>query len=143
MINKLTGEILDLKDVQPVTIVEQECKFQTHYNYTPQGGAEVNSGEYIIDDSQYIDFKKLLQRSANCSKEAQDFLGSIPVVDNVGGIDENQLQNVIDNNETGVFVDKSNELSTSEAESPAAQEASNPVDNSTDVVSEAETNSKE
>lgn len=143
VLNKLTGEFLKLKDVQPVTIVEQECKFQTHYNYIPQGGAEVNSGQYIVDDSEYIDFKKLLQRSAKCSKEARDFLSSIPVVDNLGGMDENQLQDVINNNETAVSVDKSDELSTSEVESPTAQETSNLVENSADVVSEAETNGKE
>lgn len=137
-------KVSDFLDEKILTVSEfPQKKFQTHYNYTPQGGSEVNSGQYIIDDSQYIDFKKLLQRSANCSKEARDFLSSIPVVDNVGGIDENQLQDVINNNETAVSVDKSNELSTGEVESPIAQETSNPVENSTDVVSEAETNGKE
>lgn len=140
-INSLTGEFVEAKNVQVVTLAEPEHKFQTRYNYKPQGGSEENSGEYIVDDSQYIDFKKLLQRSAQCSKEAVEFLSQIPVVDNVGGYDEKELQNVINNNETSVSVDKSDELSTGTTESPQeANEVVNPVENSTDVEAKAETN---
>lgn len=140
-INSLTGEFVEAKQVQVVTLAEPEYKFQTRYNYKPQGGSEENSGEYVVDDSQYIDFKKLLQRSAQCSKEATSFLASIPVVDNVGGIDEADLQNVIDNNETQVSVDNSSELSTGTTESPQeASEVVNPVENLPDVEAKAETN---
>lgn len=141
LLNKLTGELLDIKSVQPVTIVDEPLRFKTNYtDNSADGDAEVNSGEYIVDDSQYIDFKKLLQRSANCSKEAIDFLSQIPVVDNVGGIDEDDLQNVINNNETEVSVDKSENLSTGATESPQeANEVVNPVDKLPDVE-QSETN---
>lgn len=121
-VNILTGEFVETKQVQPVTVVQPEKKFQTRYNYIPLGTPEKNSGDYIIDDSQYIDFKKLLQRSAACSKESVDFLSSIPVVDNVGGIDEKDLDDIIKGTDTIVSVDKSNDLSTSTPERP--QEAS-------------------
>lgn len=145
MLNALTGELFDVTKVQPVTVVES-IKFRTNYtDNTVDNDAEINSGEYIIDDSQYIDFKKLLQRSAQCSKNPHqgvaDFLSQFPVVDNVGGIDEKDLQNVINNNETEVSEVSSNELSTGATERPQESgEVANPVENSTDGVSVAEPN---
>lgn len=147
ILNKLTGEILDIDKVTPVTVVEEQ-KFKTNYtNNTIDNDAEKNSGKYIIDDSQYIDFKKLLQRSAQCSKNPHqgvaEFLSQFPVVDNVGGIDEKDLQNVIDNNEMESSEVSSNELSTGATERPQESgEVANPVENSADVVGEAETNSE-
>lgn len=119
-------------------------KFKTNYTDNSKTyDAEVNSGDYIVDDSQYIDFKKLLQRSAQCEKSAVDFLSQIPVVDNVGGIDESDLSDVIKNTDVEVPEVQSEEISTSETESSQeAQEVSNPVDNSPDVSSVAETNGK-
>lgn len=140
-VNILTGEFVETKQVQPVTVVQHEKRFQTSYNYTPLGTPEKNSGEYIIDDSQHIDFKKLLQRSSACSKEAIDFLSMIPVVDNVGGIDEKDLDSVVKGTETIVSVDKSNDLATGVSES--SQEAivdTNPVDKEPDTSAKTEVN---
>lgn len=145
MLNSLTGEFIEIGKVQPVTVVES-VKFRTNYtDNVVDNDAERNSGEYIIDDSQYIDFKKLLQRSAQCSKNPSegvaDFLSQFPVVDNVGGIDEKDLQNVINNNGMEVSEVSSNELSTGTTERPQeAGEVVDPVENSTDVAGGAETN---
>lgn len=146
LLNEMTGEIIEEKDIQVVSMaIPAEIKFKTNYTNNEFGNAnEVNSGEYIIDDSQYIDFKKLLLDSAKRSKTAKDFLSKIPVVDDVGGIAENDLEKVISESQPSVNVDNSAELSTSTTEGPQeATEVVNPVDNSTDVASEAETNSKQ
>lgn len=137
VINRLTGELLDVKTVQPVVLVDAPLHFRTNYtDNSADGDAEINSGEYIIDDSQYIDFKKLLQRSAQCSKEAIDILSKYPVVDNVGGYDEKSLDDVVN----GFVSDNSVDLSTSATESPQeANEVANPVDKSP-VVELSETN---
>lgn len=146
LLNEITGEIVKEKDIQVVSMaIPAEIKFKTNYTNNEFGNVnEVNSGEYIIDDSQYIDFKKLLLDSAKRSKTAMDFLSEIPVVDDVGGIAEGDLEKVISESQPSVNVDNSAELSTSTTESPQeANEVVNPVDNSTDVASEAETNSKQ
>lgn len=142
VINNLTGEILDIAKVQPVTIVSHDTiKFKTNYtDNTSDGDAEFNSGDYIIDDSQYIDFKKLLARSSRCTKQDFDFLSSIPVVDNVGGLEEKELDGIINASDTLVSVGKSDELSTSDAEVQTETVASNPVDNTPDVSDKTETN---
>lgn len=142
VINNLTGEILDIAKVQPVTIVSHDTiKFKTNYtDNTVDGDAEVNSGDYIVDDSQYIDFKKLLARSSQCTKQDFDFLSSIPVVDNVGGVEEKELDDIINASDMLVSVDKSDELSTSDAKTQTEVGASNPVDNTPDVSDKSETN---
>lgn len=145
LLNEITGEIVKEKDIQIVSMaIPAEIKFKTNYTNNEFGNVnEVNSGEYIIDDSQYIDFKKLLLDSAKRSKTAMDFLAEIPVVDDVGGVAEEDLEKVISESQPSVNVDNSAELSTSTTEGPQeANEVVNPVDNSTDVASEAETNSK-
>lgn len=142
-LNSLTGEFLEISKIQPVTIVSAEVKRNFRTNYTDNSktyDAEVNSGDYIVDDSQYIDFKKLLQRSAQCSKEAIDFLSEIPVVDNVGGIDDIEIDKVLKEMETDVSVVNSAELSTGTPETQTEVAGDNPVDNSPDVSGEPETN---
>lgn len=144
MVNVITGEIVKEKDIQVVSMaIPAEIKFKTNYTNNEFGNVnEVNSGEYIIDDSQYIDFKKLLLDSAKRSKTAMDFLSDIPVVEDVGGVEQIDIEEYISQAETSVNVDNSAELSTGTTEGPQeATEVVNPVDNSTDVVGGAETNS--
>lgn len=141
-LNTLTGEFVESKQVQPVTIVQAEqVKFRTNYtDNCVTNDAEHNSGEYIVDDSEYIDFKALLQRSAQCTKrptidklidKISSQVGGIDVVNSANGFTESEVDDIT-----------SEELSTSETFGPQeAEKVSNPVDNSTDVASEAETNS--
>lgn len=133
VVDRSTGEIISYNAIPVVTVGEQ--KFKTNYtDNSVTNDAEINSGEYVIDDSEYIDYKKLLLRSKKCGdKAAKAFLENIPVVDNVGGIAEEALDEAIASSEVEIAESDSevisNELSTGEAESPQeAQEASNPVD---------------
>lgn len=143
-LNTLTGEFIESKSVQPVTIVQAEqVKFRTNYtDNSVTNDSEHNSGEYIVDDSEYIDFKELLKRSSQCMKrptldqlvdKVGSLVGGIDFVDSANGFTEAEVDDIT-----------SEELSTSETSGPQeSEEVSNPVENSTDVVSEAETNSNQ
>lgn len=58
-----TGEIETLT-VQPVTVVkEKRYRFEGDGSPQPKGDAEFNDGEYIVDETGYVDLKTLFERS--------------------------------------------------------------------------------
>lgn len=136
-------KVSDFLDEKILTVSQVPQKmFKTNYTKNTDNDAEHNSGEYIVDDSQYIDIKALLQRAKKADPSALAFLRDIPTVDGSKfGYTENDPALDPEQSQAPVSVDESNELSTSEAESPQeAIEAFNPVDNTPDVSSETSGN---
>lgn len=56
--NPLTGEIEDAKSV----VIPQSTQFDSQIKYTPRHDAEVNSGQYIVDDRDYLTLEQLIAR---------------------------------------------------------------------------------
>lgn len=129
------------ENILTTSIIPQKV-FKTNYTKNSDNDAEHNSGEYIVDDSQYIDIKDLLKRAKKADPSAIAFLKSIPTVDGSKfGYAENDPSLDPEQSQSVVSEVKSDELSTSEAESPQeANEASNPVDNTPDVSPETNGN---
>lgn len=57
-LNPLTGEIEDSKPV----VIPQSVQFDSQIKYTPRHDAEVNSGQYIVDDRDYLTLEQLIAR---------------------------------------------------------------------------------
>ena len=55
VINTLTGEL-----VEPTVVTHaQSVQFDSQIKYTPRHDAELNSGEYIVDDRDYLTLEQL------------------------------------------------------------------------------------
>ena len=133
-------KLSDSLDEKILTVSQVPQKmFKTNYTKNVDNDAEHNSGEYIVDDSQYIDIKALLKRAKKADPSAIAFLRDIPTVDGSKlGYDENDP---VINPQEVVSEVKSDELSTSTTESPQeANEVVNPVDNTPDVSQETNGN---
>lgn len=58
VINTLTGEL-----VEPTVVTHaQSVQFDSQIKYTPRYDAELNSGEYIVDDRDYLTLEQLIAR---------------------------------------------------------------------------------
>lgn len=58
VINTLTGEL-----VEPTVVTHaQSVQFDSQIKYTPRHDAELNSGEYIVDDRDYLTLEQLIAR---------------------------------------------------------------------------------
>lgn len=57
-LNPLTGEIEDSKPV----VIPQSVQFDSQIKYTPRQDAEINSGQYIVDDRDYLTLEQLIAR---------------------------------------------------------------------------------
>lgn len=58
VINTLTGEF-----VEPIVVTHaQSVQFDSQIKYTPRHDAEKNSGQYIVDDRDYLTLEQLIAR---------------------------------------------------------------------------------
>lgn len=58
VINTLTGEL-----VEPTVVTHaQSVQFDSQIKYTPRHDAEINSGQYIVDDRDYLTLEQLIAR---------------------------------------------------------------------------------
>lgn len=58
VVNAITGEL-----VEPTVITHaQSVQFDSQIKYTPRHDAEINSGEYIVDDRDYLTLEQLIAR---------------------------------------------------------------------------------
>ena len=58
VVNTLTGEL-----VEPTVVTHaQSVQFDSQIKYTPRHDAEVNSGQYIVDDRDYLTLEQLIAR---------------------------------------------------------------------------------
>lgn len=58
VINTLTGEL-----VEPTVVTHaQSVQLDSQIKYTPRRDAEINSGEYIVDDRDYLTLEQLIAR---------------------------------------------------------------------------------
>lgn len=58
VINTLTGEL-----VEPTVVTHaQSVQFDSQIKYTPRRDAEINSGQYIVDDRDYLTLEQLIAR---------------------------------------------------------------------------------
>lgn len=58
VINTLTGEL-----VEPTVVTHaQSVQFDSQIKYTPRHDAELNSGQYIVDDRDYLTLEQLIAR---------------------------------------------------------------------------------
>lgn len=75
LINKVTGEVKK-EDVQPVIVIPEDngLNFRKAFTDIPSD-AEVNSGEYIVDDKGYVPLATLIER---CRREGRIKNESIP-----------------------------------------------------------------
>lgn len=58
VVDAITGEL-----VEPTVITHaQSVQFDSQIKYTPRHDAEINSGEYIVDDRDYLTLEQLIAR---------------------------------------------------------------------------------
>ena len=58
VVNTLTGEL-----VEPTVITHaQSVQFDSQIKYTPRHDSEINSGQYIVDDRDYLTLEQLIAR---------------------------------------------------------------------------------
>ncbi len=57
LLNQDTGEIIEANSIV------RKNQFDTNFNITPRIDAEKNTGDYLVDDTDYVDLEVLIQRT--------------------------------------------------------------------------------
>lgn len=57
LLNQDTGEIIEANSIV------RKNQFDTNFNISPRVDAEKNTGDYLVDDTDYVDLEVLIQRT--------------------------------------------------------------------------------
>lgn len=74
--NLVTGEVKEVK-------VFKTQGFNTQFNYTPVDQAEQNHGDYLVDDTDYVDLQTLIERTKRFSPRTYNDIKQGSMMDSV------------------------------------------------------------
>lgn len=120
-------------DEQTGEMVEAGNRYDSQADYTPRYDAEVNSGEFIIDDTDYISLEDLIQRTKRVNPRQYNAIMNGSEMDSVELTPE-EVQDYITNSQTDAddYRPSDNDVSEGAPETPTSQEGANPAANNPD-----------
>lgn len=120
-------------DEQTGEMVEAGNRYDSQGDYTPRYDAEVNSGEFIIDDTDYISLEDLIQRTKRVNPRQYNAIMNGSEMDSVELTPE-EVQDYITNSQTDAddYRPSDNDVSEGAPETPTSQEGANPAANNPD-----------
>lgn len=113
---------------------EKGNRFDTQADYTPRYDAEVNSGEYIIDDTDYVSLQDLIQRTKRFDPARYRAIQSGSEMDSVDLTSPDDIRDYITNSQTDLddYRPSDDDVSEGAPETPSSQEGANPAANNPD-----------
>lgn len=129
---KMSKQALVL-DEQTGEMVATGNRYDSQGDYTPRYDAEVNSGEFIIDDTDYISLEDLIQRTKRINPRQYNAIMNGSEMEYVELTPE-QVQDYITNSQTDAddYRPDGNDVSEGAPETPSSQEGANPAANNPD-----------
>lgn len=130
---KLSKKALVL-DEQTGEMLPSGNRFDSQNDYTPRYDSEVNSGEYIIDDTDYISLEDLIQRTKRYDPVRYRAIQSGSEMDSVDLSTPDEIRDYITNSQTDAddYRPSDDDVSEGAPEPPSSQEGANPAANNPD-----------